>query len=97
MGKMRYVYIIRCKVKFEDYNSQDYEYTFQVHSSLRKAIDLLSFYKEMYITKFNMAGYDVECDATHWVDYREDGYNSFLNIKDGIKLTTYTINRKILL
>lgn len=96
MEKMRYVYVIRCKVRFEDGSQLDFGYNYRVYSSLRKAIDLLSFYKEIYTTQFNMAGYDVECDATHWVDYREDGYNSFLNIKNGIKLTTYTINREIL-
>ena len=93
---MRYVYVIRCKVKFEDGSQSDFEYNYRVYSSLRKAIDLLEFYNELYIAQFNMAGYDVECDATHWVDLRKDCYNSFLNISNGVKLTTYTIDREIL-
>lgn len=96
MERMRYVYVIRCKVKFEDSSQSDFEYTYRVYSSLRKAIDFLSFYKEMYITKFNMAGYDVERDVYHWVDYREDGYYSHLTIKNGCKIKTYQIDREIL-
>lgn len=96
MEKMRYVYIIRCAVKFSDGSQSDVEYVYRVYSSLRKAIDLLELYKEIYTTKFVMAGYDIERDSSHFVDFREDGHYSFLNIKDEVKLTTYTINREIL-
>ncbi len=93
---MRCVYIIRCAVKFSDGSQSDFEYVYRVYSSLRKAIDLLESYKEMYTTKFVMAGYDIERDSSHFVDFREDGHYSFLNIKNDIKLTTYKINRAIL-
>ena len=96
MEKMRYVYIIRCEVKFSDGSQSDFGYNYRVYSSLRKAIDLLELYKEIYTTKFVMAGYDIERDSSHFVDFREDGHYSFLNIKDDVKLTTYTINREIL-
>ena len=96
MKKMRYVYVIRCVVKFSDGSQTDFEYIYRVYSSLRKAIDVLELYKEIYTTKFVMAGYDIERDVTHRVDYREDGHYSFLNIKNDVKLTTYTINREIL-
>ena len=96
MEKMRYVYVVRCEVKFSDGSQSDLCYNYRVYSSLRKAIDLLELYKEIYTTKFVMAGYDIERDVTHMVDYREDGHYSFLNINDGVKLTTYTINREIL-
>ena len=96
MNKMRYVYVIRCKEKFEDGSHSDLEYVYRVYSSLRKAIDLLELYKEIYTTKFVMAGYDIERDSSHFVDFREDGHYSFLNIKNDVKLTTYTINREIL-
>lgn len=96
MEKMRYVYVIRCEVKFSDGSQSDLCYNYRVYSSLRKAIDLLELYKEVYTAKFLSAGYDIERDVTHRVDYREDGHYSFLNINDGVKLTTYTINREIL-
>lgn len=96
MNKMRYVYVIRCSVKFLDGSQQDVEYVYRVYSSLRKAIDLLELYKEIYTTKFVMAGYDIERDSSHFVDFREDGHYSFLNVKNDVKLTTYTINREIL-
>lgn len=96
MEKMRYVYVIRCEVKFEDGSQSNFGYNYRVYSSLRKALDCLEFYKEIYTTKFVMAGYDIERDATHCVDYHEDGHYRFLNIRDGVKLTTYTINREIL-
>ena len=96
MEKMRYVYVIRCTVKFEDGSKADAEYIYRVYSSLRKALDCLELYKEIFTTKFVMAGYDIERDSSHFVDFREDGHYSFLNINDGVKLTTYTINREIL-
>lgn len=96
MEKMRYVYVIRCVVKFSDGGQPDAEYIHRVYSSLRKAIDMLEFYKEIYTTKFVMAGYDIERDSSHFVDFHEEGRYSFLNIRDGVKLTTYTINREIL-
>ena len=96
MEKMRYVYVIRCTVKFEDGSKADAEYIYRVYSSLRKALDCLELYKEIFTTKFVMAGYDIERDVTHRVDYLEDGHYSFLNIKNDVKLTTYTINREIL-
>lgn len=96
MEKMRYVYVIRCKEKFEDGSESDFEWNYRVYSSLRKAIDLLELYKEIYTTKFVMAGYDIERDSSHFVDFREDGHYSFLNIKNDVKLTTYTISREIL-
>lgn len=96
MEKMRYVYIIRCAVKFLDGSQQDVEYVYRVYSSLRKALDYLELYKEIYTAELLSAGYDIERDVTHFVDYREDGHYSFLNIKNDIKLTTYTISREIL-
>ena len=96
MAKLSYVYVIRLEVKFEDGSQSDFGYNYRVYSSLRKAIDFLELYKEIYTTKFVMAGYDIEHDVTHYVDYREDGHYSLLNIRNGVKLTTYTINREIL-
>ena len=96
MNKMRYVYVIRCKDKFEDGSHSDLEYVYRVYSSLRKAIDLLELYKELWTAEFLRCGYDVDSDCSHWVDYREDGHYSFLNIKNDVKLTTYMINREIL-
>ena len=96
MEKMRYVYVIRCEEKFEDGSKSDFEWNYRVYSSLRKAIDLLELYKEIFTTKFVMAGYDIERDSSHFVDFREDGHYSFLNIKNDVKLTTYTISREIL-
>ena len=93
---MRYVYVIRREVKFEDGSKSDFGYIYRVYSSLRKAIDLLELYKEIYTAELLNAGYDVESDVTHYVDYREDGHYSLLNIINGVKLTTYTINREIL-
>ena len=96
MNKMRYVYVIRCGVKFEDGSQSDFEYIYRVYSSLRKALDCLELYKEIYTAELLNAGYDIERDVTHWVDYREDGHYSLLNIRNGVKLTTYTISREIL-
>ena len=96
MDKMRYVYVIRCAVKFSDGSHSDFEYVYRVYSSLRKALDCLELYKEIYTTKFVMAGYDIERDSSHFVDFSEEGYYSFLNIHNDVKLTTYTINREIL-
>lgn len=96
MDKMRYVYVIRCEVKFKDGSQSDFGYNYRVYSSLRKALDWLELYKEIYTAELLNAGYDVENDVTHYVDYREDGHYSLLNIRDGIKLTTYTISREIL-
>ena len=96
MNKMRYVYVIRCTVKFSDGSKADAEYIYRVYTSLRKAIDLLELYKEIYTAELLSAGYDIEHDVTHFVDFREDGHYSFLNIRNGVKLTTYTINREIL-
>lgn len=79
-----------------DGSQPDVEYVYRVYSSLRKALDCLESYKEIYTAKLLSAGYDIERDVTHWVDYREDGHYSFLNIKNDIKLTTYKINREIL-
>ena len=93
---MRYVYVIRCWVRFEDGSQSDLCYNYRVYSSLRKAIDLLELYKEINTAELLNAGYDIERDVTHWVYYREDGHYSFLNIKNDVKLTTYTINREIL-
>lgn len=96
MDKMRYVYVIRCEVKFEDGSQSDFGYIYRVYSSLRKALDCLELYKEIYTAELLSSGYDIERDVTHWVDYREDCHYSFLNIKNDVKLTTYTINREIL-
>ena len=96
MEKMRYVYIIRCTVKFEDGSKADAEYIYRVYSSLRKALDCLELYKEIFTTKFVMAGYDIERDSSHFVDFHNDGRYSFLNIHDDVKLTTYKISREIL-
>ena len=96
MEKIRYVYVIRYRVSYEDGSQSDFCGTYRVYSSLRKAIDLLELYKEIYTTKFVMAGYDIERDSSHFVDFRENGHYSFLNIHNDVKLTTYTINREIL-
>lgn len=96
MEKMRYVYIIRCEVKFKDGSQSDFGYNYRVYSSLRKALDCLELYKEIYTAEFLSAGYDIERDATHFVDFRENGHYSFLNIHNDVKLTTYTISREIL-
>ena len=87
MEKIRYVYVVRYRVSYEDGSQSDFCGTYRVYSSLRKAIDLLELYKEIY---------DIERDSSHFVDFREDGLYSFLNICDGVKLITYTINRNIL-
>lgn len=96
MEKMRYVYIIRCEVKFSDGSQSDFGYNYRVYSSLRKAIDCLELYREIYTAELLNAGYDIDYDINHFVDYREDGRYSFLNIKNDVKLTTYMINREIL-
>ena len=96
MDKMRYVYVIRCEVKFEDGSQSDFGYIYRVYSSLRKALNFLELNKELYTAEFLRCGYDVDSDVNHWIDYREDGHYSFLNIKNDVKLTTYTINREIL-
>lgn len=96
MNKMRCVYVIRCKKKFKDGSRSDFEYVYRVYSSLRKALDCLESFNEIYTAELLSAGYDIERDVNHWVDYREDGHHSFLNIKNDVKLTTYTINREIL-
>ena len=96
MEKIRYVYVVRYRVSYEDGSQSDFCGTYRVYSSLRKAIDLLELYKEIYTTRFVMAGYDIERDSSHFVDFREDGLYSFLNICDGVKLITYTIDRNIL-
>ena len=94
MDKMRYVYVIRCEVKFEDGSQPDFGYIYRVYSSLRKALDCLELYKQIYTAELLSSGYDIERDVTHWVDYREDGHYSFLNIKNDVKLTTYKISRE---
>lgn len=96
MDKKNYVYVIRLEVKFSDGSQEDLCCNYRVYSSLRKAIDCLKLYKEIYTAELLNAGYDVDSDGSHWVDYREDGDYSLLNIMDGVKLTTYTINREIL-
>lgn len=93
---MRYVYVIRCEVKFEDGSQSDFGYNYRVYSSLRKALDCLELYKELYTAELLSFGYDIERDVTHCVYYLEDGLYSFLNIKNDVKLTTYTISREIL-
>lgn len=96
MNKSRYVYVIRCKVTFKDGSHKDYEYIDSVHSSLRKALDYLNFRKVMFIDIFTELGYDIERDAKHWVDFRKDGYHSFINIMNDVNLTTYAISKEIL-
>lgn len=96
MEKIRYVYVIRCNVKFADGSHPDSEFIFRVYSSLRKALDYLELYNEIYTTKFLFAGNDIERDDKRWVDFVEDGNHSYLMIRNDVKLTTYTINREIL-
>lgn len=96
MLKSRYVYVIRFKVTFKDGSHKDYEYIDSVHSSLRKALDYLKFRNTMFIDLFTELGYDIDKDVNHWVDFRNDGYHSILNIKNDVKLTTYAISREIL-
>ena len=62
MEKIRYVYVIRYRVSYEAGSQSDFCGTYRVYSSLRKAIDLLELYKEIYTTKFVMAGYDIVID-----------------------------------
>lgn len=92
----KYVYLIRCKHRFEDGSSEDFEYVWRVYSSLRKAKSNLELWKEIYTAQFLNAGYDVDTDLNHWVDYREDGYYSYMNIRNGNELKTYQISREIL-
>lgn len=92
----KYVYLIRCTHRFEDGSSEDFSYTWRVYSSLRKAQSNLELWKEIYTAELLNAGYDVECDVNHWVDYREDGYYSRLIVKKGCELKTYHISREIL-
>lgn len=96
MEKSRYVYVIRCEVNFKDGSQSDFGYNYRVYSSLRKALDCLKLYKEIYTAELLSAGYDIERDVTHFVDYRENGHYSFLNINNDVNLTTYTISREIL-
>lgn len=96
MERIRYVYVIRCKHRFEDNSSEDFEFVWRVYSSLRKAQDCLELYKEIYTAELLNAGYDVYCDINHWVDYREDGHYSSLTFKNGCSIKTYQINREIL-
>lgn len=70
MDKKKYVYVIRLNVRFDDSSQSDVEYNYRVYSSLRKAIDCLELYKEIYTAELLNAGYDVESDVTHYVDYR---------------------------
>ena len=93
---MRYVYVIRCSVKFKDGSHKDYAYIDSVHPSLRKALGYLKFRNVMFIDLFTEFGYDISRDGKYWVDFRKDGYRSFLNIMNDVKLITYKINRKIL-
>lgn len=92
----KYVYVIKCSHRFEDGSSEDFEYVWRVYSSLRKAQDCLGLWKEIYTALFLSAGYDVECDLNHWVDYHEDGHYSRLNVKNGCELKTYQISRELL-
>lgn len=96
MAKRSYVYVIRYELRFEDGSQEDFRGIYRVYSSLRKAIDLLKLYEDMHTNEFKSFGYDVENDSTHWVDFRYDDYYSSLVIKNGVKLTTYTISREIL-
>lgn len=96
MEKMRYVYVIRCEEKFKDGSQSDFGYNYRVFSSLHKAIDLLELYNEIFTTKFVMAGYDIERDSSHFVNFHKDGRYSFLNIYNDVNLTTYAISREIL-
>lgn len=92
----KYVYLIRCTHRFEDKSSEDFEYVWRVYSSLRKAQDCLELWKEIFTAELLRAGYDVECDINHWVDYREDGYYSSLTFKNGCSIKDYRISREIL-
>jgi hypothetical protein len=96
MEKMRYVYVIRCNVRFEDYSSEDFEYVWRVYSSLRKAFDCLELYKEIHTAELLNAGYDVVGDINHWVDLCKDGHYSHLTVKKGCNIKTYQISREIL-
>lgn len=92
----KYVYLIRCKHRFEDGSSADFEYVWRVYSSLRKAQDCLELWKEIYTAEFLNAEYDVDTDIDHWVDYKKDGYYSHMTIRNGSELKTYTISRELL-
>lgn len=94
--KTKYVYIIRFKHEISGDGSKDFECVYRVYSSLRKAQDCLECYKEIYTAKLLNAGYDIERDVDHWVDYREDGHYSYLCVKDGCDTKTYAISREIL-
>lgn len=92
----KYVYVIKCSHRFEDGSSEDFSYVWRVYSSLRKAKSNLELWKEIHTAEFLRAGYDVDTDLNHWVDYREDGYYSSLTIKNGCSIKDYRISREIL-
>lgn len=96
MSRLKYVYVINVSNRFTDGSSEDYSYIWRVYSSLRKAQSNLELWKEIYTAELLNAGYDVECDVDHWVDYREDGYYSSLTFKNGCSIKDYRISRELL-
>ena len=92
----KYVYVIECSTRFEDGSCEDFSYIWRIYSSLRKAQDCLELWKEIYTADLLNAGYDIECDVDHWVDYSEDGCYSSLTFKNGCEIRRYSLSRKIL-
>lgn len=92
----KYVYFIRCTHRFEDGSSEDFSYIWRVYSSLRKAKSNLELWKEIYTAELLRAGYDIDCDVNHWVDYHEEGCYSKLIFKNGCSIKYYQISREIL-
>lgn len=89
----KYVYLIKSKIRFEDGSSEGFEVILRSYSSLKKAIDYLEFWKEIYEAEFRNAGYDLESDVKHWVDLRLEGAYSFLNRCNGSEIKTMSIDR----
>jgi hypothetical protein len=96
MAGVRYAYLIKIKQRYNDGIGDDFEFISRSYSSLRKAIDYLEFWRDIYLDEFSRSGYDVNTDASHWVDLRLSGAYSFLNRRDGNELLTMQIERVLL-
>ena len=91
----KYVYLIRDSRKYESDSSKNFSIISRGFSSLAKAKDYLSFWHEIMSEEFKRDGYD-ENDLNHWSDFRDFGYFSFVNIKNGDELRCIQIERVIL-
>lgn len=91
----KYVYLIRDSRKYESDSSKNFSIISRGFSSLVKAKDYLKFWHELESESFMRNGYD-ENDIDHWADFRDHGYFSFVNIKNGDELRCLSIERVIL-